>query len=104
MHRVISLSIGVGAQRSSANLDITRSSIKVEVKVFNLPKLCKLVRDVLLRRLFVNVGYKDDPALDSYINGINSKVEREPDTSTMRYSQRAALVSESLTCVVSTRS
>jgi hypothetical protein len=42
---------------ATAYLHITRPSIKIQVEILNLPKLCKLILDILLRGFFVDVGY-----------------------------------------------
>lgn len=44
------------------------------MEVFDLSKLCKLVRDIFLRRLFVYIGDQDDPTFNGCAKG-----NRKPD-------------------------
>lgn len=81
-------------------LDVARPPIKIEVKVFYLPKFCELVSDIFLCCFFMNVGYKHDPSFNSY-----SKMNiNEALNGRILYAHRAALVSESFTCDDSTLS
>ena len=54
-------------KRRGAHLDITRSSVQVEVKVLDLPVLGKFVCYVLLGGLFVDVGDEDDPSFNGCV-------------------------------------
>jgi hypothetical protein len=48
------------------NLNITGPPIKVQMEVFYLSILCKLVCDILFCSFFVNVCYHYDPPLDGW--------------------------------------
>ena len=60
-----------------AHLDITRPSVQVEMQVFNLPIFRELVHHILLGSLFVHVGDKHNPALDSCTSTRRVLVRRE---------------------------
>lgn len=49
------------------HLDVSSPAIQVEVEVFNFAEFGKLVRDIFLSCLFVNVGDQDDPPLYSCV-------------------------------------
>lgn len=55
----------VQAKRTRAHLDIARAAIQIEMQVFDLTKLGKLVGNIFLRCLFVYIGDQDDPPLNS---------------------------------------
>lgn len=52
------------------HLHIARPTIKVEMQVFYLSKLSKLVRDIILGRLFVHVRYEHYPSFYGYIPNV----------------------------------
>jgi hypothetical protein len=56
------------------DLDIARAAVQVQMEVFDLSKLCKLVRDIFLCCLFVYIGDQDDPTF----NGCAIEI-RKPD-------------------------
>lgn len=47
-----------------SNLEEACPPVQVEVDVLDLPELGELVVDVILLRLLVDPGHKQDPALD----------------------------------------
>lgn len=44
---------------------VTSSTIQIQMQVFDLPKLCKLIMDVFLCGFLLHAGDKEDPALHS---------------------------------------
>jgi hypothetical protein len=69
-HQGISLSTSRQPKRTPAekspHLDVSCSPIEIEVQVFYLPELGKLVGHILFRGFLVYIGDEDDPPLDSY--------------------------------------
>lgn len=60
-----------------AHLDIASAAIQVEMQVFYFTKFSELVRNILLRCLFMNVGDQDDPTF--YSCALQNGDQREGD-------------------------